>query len=151
MLGSMILAAVLSGGCPQPVQAQTYYTPAVAAIPVYLSWRVDEASYQQKQIDKLTELQAQNTALIAALASGVSPAESDAMAGAQQVRTLIDQRCVSCHNAQRKDGDVDLSGAISTELRLKCVKEIVGQRMPKRGQKFSPEETELTFDWAHEE
>lgn len=149
MLTSLALAAVLGGACHvQAAVVQQYATPVVAAVPVYLTWRVGEDEHQQQLIERLIAIEEQNSATIAALSGGT---EAAAMSEANQVRELIDARCVKCHNAKRKEGDVDLSGAIPTELRLKCVKEIVGGRMPKGGAKFSPEETELTFDWAHEE
>ena len=152
MLYSIVLAALLGGGChvqqAQAVAVQQAYVPAIAAVPVYLTWRVGEDEHQQQLIEKLIAIEEQNSETIAALAGGGEP---ETLTAANQVRELIDSRCVKCHSAGNAKGGVDLSGAIPTELRLRCVKEIVGGRMPKGGAKFSPEETELTFDWAHEE
>ena len=151
MLTTILLLSALGGGCHVQAEAVQYATPVVAAVPVYLTWRVDDQQYQQKLLEKLVAIEEQNAATNKTLVAALAASEATPLTAANQVRELIDSRCVKCHSTANAKGGVDLSGAIPTELRIRCVKEIVGGRMPKGGAKFSPEETEQAFDWAHEE
>jgi cytochrome c553 len=154
MFGSMILATVVGGGCRVPAVTAVAAPPyaAIAAVPVVFTWRVGEDEHQQQLIERLIAVEEQNAAAIAALArSSANAGELGPTTQRSPLDAYVAQSCVGCHSAQRKDGDVDLSGKIDKELWRRAAKEMAKGTMPKRGAKPSAPLVEAALERAFEE
>ena len=93
--------------------------------------------------------------MFAALAKNPAGGEIGPVAGrpdgtSDPLEAYVRESCVACHNATRKDGEVDLSGAISTDLWRRAAREMAKGTMPRRGRKAPPDLIDAALDRAFE-
>lgn len=146
------------GQC-HPSLVQSHYEAVQQAVqyqyaPIYAVWRVGEDEYQTQMIEKLTAIAEQNQAILQSIRSNsTTPAGPGESAVATAAKAVLNDRCVKCHNATNKKGDIDLTAALGQNEKL-LVEEVVrtGSMPPKdEGKELSDEEFAKIQAWAHED